>query len=93
MTRSSTLNRTALVATALAAVTGALLAATPAMAQGGKEYFVQDYKVATPMHGYSGQAGSYYCDYQRLPDRKCTISANGKESCKIVGWTLRQHCY
>jgi hypothetical protein len=45
------------------------------------------------MHGYSGRAGSYYCDYQRLPNRVCSFTANGEERCVIKGWTLRQHCY
>jgi hypothetical protein len=44
------------------------------------------------MHGYSGYSGNYYCDYQRLPNRKCFLNANGAESCKIVGWTLREMC-
>ena len=44
------------------------------------------------MHGYSGHSGNYYCDYQRLPQRKCSIDKNGNESCRIVGWTLREMC-
>ena len=31
-------------------------------------------------------------DYQRLPDRRCTVNSSGRESCKIVGWTLREMC-
>ncbi|RUP10388.1 MAG: hypothetical protein EKK38_06325 [Hyphomicrobium sp.] len=61
-------------------------------AGGAKEFFVQDYNFAKPMHGYSGHSGNYYCDYQRLPNRKCVVNANGSESCKIVGWTLREMC-
>lgn len=72
--------------------TTALLSATAANARGGKEVFVQDYQFAKPMHGYSGHSGNYYCDYQRLPNRKCRVNANGTESCKIVGWTLREMC-
>ena len=57
-------------ALALAIAAGALAASTSAEAGGrGKEFFVQDYKFDKPMHGYSGQSGSYYCDYQRLPDQ------------------------
>jgi hypothetical protein len=44
------------------------------------------------MHGYSGHSGNYYCDYQRLPNRKCFVNAGGTETCKIVGWTLREMC-
>ncbi|MCZ7594721.1 MAG: hypothetical protein M5U16_07225 [Hyphomicrobium sp.] len=59
----------------------------------GKEYFVQDYQFDQPMSGYEGKAGNYYCSYQRLPNRVCTIDSNGNERCQIKGWTLRQHCY
>lgn len=62
---------------------------TPAEARKGKDDFVQDYTFKKPMHGFSGHSGDYYCDYQRLPIRKC--DANGK--CKVVGWTLRQSCH
>lgn len=83
--------------TALAAVAtlaGALAVSGSAAYAGGgaKEVFVQDYQFAKPMHGYSGHSGNYYCDYQRLPNRKCFVNANGTESCKIVGWTLREMC-
>jgi hypothetical protein len=45
------------------------------------------------MSGYEGQAGNYYCSYQRLPNRVCSYDANGNEHCQIKGWTLRQYCY
>jgi hypothetical protein len=61
-------------------------------ASGAKEVFIQDYKFDKPMHGYSGHSGNYFCDYQRLPERKCFLNANGTETCKIVGWTLREMC-
>jgi hypothetical protein len=78
---------------ALASVFAGMLMATAAYARGAKDYYVQDYQFNQPMHGYEGKAGNYYCSYQRLPNRVCTIDANGNESCKIKGWTLRQHCY
>ena len=83
--------------TALAAVatlaSALAVSGSAAHARGGaKELFVQDYQFAKPMHGYSGHSGNYYCDYQRLPNRKCFVNANGTESCKIVGWTLREMC-
>ncbi|MBN9248916.1 MAG: hypothetical protein J0I81_15995 [Hyphomicrobium sp.] len=77
----------AVLAAAMAFNTSAAYAAG-----GAKEFFVQDYNFAKPMHGYSGHSGNYYCDYQRLPNRKCVVNANGSESCKIVGWTLREMC-
>ncbi|MBA2127311.1 hypothetical protein DLM45_13910 [Hyphomicrobium methylovorum] len=77
---------------ALAAIaTASLLSGNAANAR-GKEVFVQDYKFAKPMHGYSGHSGNYYCDYQRLPNRKCVSTPGGGESCKIVSWTLREMC-
>lgn len=78
------------IAAAFAALT--VSAVTPALAGDAKEVFVQDYKFAKPMHGYSGHAGNYYCDYQRLPERRCIV-IGGVEKCKIVGWTLREMCH
>ena len=79
------------IATA-AIATAALLTGSPANARGGKDFYVQDYKFDKPMHGYSGHSGNYFCDYQRLPDRKCSVDRNGHEQCVIVGWTLREMC-
>ena len=79
-------------AVAAALASGALFITSAHAGGAAKEYFVQDYRFAKPMHGYSGHSGNYYCDYQRLPNRKCVTNANGTESCKIVGWTLRQSC-
>lgn len=80
---------------AVATLATALTASgSTANARGGaKEIFVQDYQFSKPMHGYSGHSGNYYCDYQRLPNRKCMITASGRESCKIVSWTLREMCH
>lgn len=76
----------------VASVAVTLMIATPADAR-GREYYLQDYKFDKPMHGFEGRAaGGYYCSYQRLPNRVCTV-LNGIEKCKIKGWTLRQHCY
>ena len=81
---------------AIAAATfasAAFLAGAPAEARGGKGVFVQEYKFDKPMHGYSGHSGNYYCDYQRLPVRKCSVDRSGNEHCTIVSWTLRQMCH
>jgi hypothetical protein len=77
----------------LASGLAGLLSTTAAEARGGKEFYVQDYQFDQPMSGYEGQAGNYYCSYQRLPNRVCSYDSNGNEKCKVVGWTLRQHCY
>ena len=57
---------------------------------GGKDHYVQDYQFKKPMNGYTGRQGAYYCDFVKLPNRKCDANGN---NCKIVGWTLRQTCY
>jgi hypothetical protein len=77
----------------LASGIAGLLSTTAAEARGGKEFFSQDYQFDQPMSGYEGQQGNYYCSYQRLPNRVCTVDANGNERCAIKGWTLRQYCY
>lgn len=90
------MTRIAAVATAAIALAATLGAHTAAEAKGGggRQYFVQTYTFDKPMHGYSGRAsGGYYCDYQRLPNRVCTMDKNGNEKCFIKDWTLRQHCY
>ena len=51
-----------------------------------------------PEHGYSGWvpgAGrrGLYCDYQRIPNRECTVSASGNRRCRATSWTLKQYCY
>lgn len=68
------------------------ISVTPADAR-GRTFYSQDYKFDKPMHGFDGRAaGGYYCSYQRLPNRICSV-VNGEEKCKIKGWTLRQYCY
>lgn len=78
-----------------AALAAAMLAvAAPAvLAKGGKEFYSQDYQFKQPMKGYEGQAGNYYCSYQRLPNRVCSTDGSGNERCRVQGWTLRQYCY
>ncbi len=83
--------KTALLCCALAAtVAGGVLISTDAEARGSKEFYSQDYKFDSAMHGFQGQQGSYYCSYQRLPNRLCDRNGN---NCTITGWTLRQYCY
>jgi len=64
-----------------------------AFASGGKEFFSQDYAFDRPMKGYEGQAGNYYCSYQRHPNRTCATDSRGNQKCQVKGWTLRQYCY
>jgi len=79
--------------------TAALLAqvAAPDVAhakyRSGKKLIERHFVTDGPVKGYSGFAGGYYCDYQRVPNRQCVVTASGGESCKIVNWTLKQVCY
>jgi len=59
----------------------------------GTRVIEKHFETPGPVEGYSGFAGSYYCDYQRIPNRKCVVTASRQESCKIVSWTLKQACY
>mgnify|MGYP000861050411 CR=1 FL=1 len=81
-------------ALAVAAFGAGIAASSPAEARRG--YYSWTSEHAGPVRGYSGFAGfgarRYYCDYQRHPNRECTVSG-GKKRCRIVSWTLRQHCY
>lgn len=65
-------------------------------AEARRGYYSWTSEHAGPVRGYSGFAGfgarRYYCDYQRIPNRECR-TVRGKERCKVVSWTLRQHCY
>lgn len=84
--------RNTIALTAAAIASAAIFTGTAEAGGRGKEVFVQEYKFDKPMHGYSGHSGSYYCDYQRLPVRKCSVDRGGNEHCSIVGWKLRQMC-
>ncbi len=72
----------------LAAV--AIIALAPAALAGRKGFYVQDYTFKKPMNGYTGRQGNYWCDYVKLPNRKCDANGN---NCRITSWTLRQTCY
>ncbi len=82
------------IAAAFAVVAGAIaFGGGPANAAGGaKEFFVQQYQLPKPMHGYSGFSNNYYCDYQRQPNRVCTTKSDGTEKCRIVNWVLTEMC-
>lgn len=82
------ISQTVALAAVIATVAGASLFPTAAEA-GRKQLYLETYQFKKPMHGYSGHSGNYYCDYQRLPNRRC--NANGT-NCKIVSWTLQQIC-
>lgn len=87
----ATINQTFALAAALTTIAAAsLLSSVEASAGGkGRELFIETYDFKKPMHGYSGHAGNFYCDYQRLPIRVCK---DGHSNCTIVGWRLQQIC-
>ena len=76
----------------IAATSLALLSLTPVVIAGGrgKDFYVEEYQFKKPMNGYTGRQGNYWCDYVKVPNRKCDSKGN---NCKIVSWTLRQTCY
>jgi len=84
-----TISQPLAIAAAIAMIAGASFTATRAEARSGKQIYLETYNFKKPMHGYSGHSGNYYCDYQRLPQRRCDASGR---NCKIVGWTLQQIC-
>lgn len=60
-------------------------------------YYERQTETKGPVHGYSGWVWggrrSYYCDYQRLPNRECVTLKSGKQRCRVTSWTLKQYCY
>ncbi len=87
MTKFASL-RTAGLTLAAVAATVSLVGAAEAGGR-GKDMFVEDYNFKKPMNGFTGHQGNYWCDYVKLPNRKCDANGN---NCKIVSWTLRQTC-
>ena len=60
--------------------------------RGGKGYYVKQYDLDRPLHGYEGHTWrGYYCSYKRFPKRVCNYTGD-TETCKVVGWTLEQSC-
>jgi hypothetical protein len=98
MTKNSSAFRALTAAAAIAAL-GVVVTAGDAQARRGSgpdNYVEWNFKTPSPVHGYSGWAGAgsrQFCDYRRIPDRKCTYTADGQSKCKVVGWTLQQYCY
>ncbi len=93
-----TFNAMAIGAAMTAAVGLVAMSGTAEARRGGPSVIEQSYIVPGPYKGYSGFVPSggprsYYCDYQRIPNRQCTVGRDGREKCKIVNWTLKQACY
>lgn len=91
--------RTISFAIAAAASVTMLLAAGDAEARGDGPSVIEEHFITKgPVKGYSGFAPttgprSFYCDYQRIPNRVCKVGPDGRERCKIENWTLKQFCY
>lgn len=82
------------------ALIGAMATAADARSRSGpsSEYYEWQRQTRGPEHGYSGWVPGVgrrglYCDYQRIPNRECTVSASGKRRCRATSWTLKQYCY
>ena len=92
--------RNLITATLAATVILSLMGTEPAWAQrgvfispyGGGPYYYGEYHSKKPRHGYSGfHPGPYrlYCDYDRIPVRRC----NRKGRCRVVKWIIKPYCY
>ncbi len=89
---------TMLAAVAVAAGSMALMSNGAEARRGGASVVEWSFQTPGPQRGYSGFVPSggprsVYCDYQRIPNRKCTVDRKGRERCRIVNWTLKQACY
>jgi hypothetical protein len=78
----------AIAALALSAIAGG------AQARGAvKPYYSETYETKGPARGYEGFLfPDYYCSYKRYPNRQCSVDAQGREHCRVVGWQLEQTC-
>lgn len=69
-----------------------LAAAQPYPTYRGERRYEDSYITRQPRRGYTGWGSGplfgYYCDYQRVPIRRCF-----KGRCRVVAWDLRQYCY
>lgn len=87
--------RASVLAIAVLAAVGTVSIVTAGSADARRGYHYWTSEHAGPARGFSGFAGfgarRYYCDYQRHPNRKCSI-IKGRERCRIVSWTLVQTC-
>lgn len=78
---------------------GLVFAGKPAVAHGlgpygynSGPYYYGEFHSKKPLHGYSGWhpgAHRLYCDYDRIPVRRC----NRKGRCRVVKWIIRPYCY
>jgi hypothetical protein len=78
----------------LSALAIPLLYAGGAEARSGvKPFYSETYETKGPARGYEGFLfPDYYCSYKRYPNRQCSVDAQGREHCRIVGWQLEQTC-
>ena len=81
-------------ALALTALAVAFASAGGADAHSGvKPYYSETYETKGPARGYEGFLfPDYYCSYKRYPNRQCSVDAQGREHCRVVGWQLEQTC-
>lgn len=59
-----------------------------------KDYFGSEtrYEIEQQERGYQGGTETVYCSYRNEPKRVCKATGNGRESCRITGWTLIESC-
>ncbi len=59
-----------------------------------KGYFDSEtrYDVDSQERGYQGGTETVHCSYRNEPKRVCKATGNGREICRITGWTLIESC-
>lgn len=89
---STSFTKTAAVALTAVIASGFFFAPTDANAKGGRgAVSIDTYEFKNAHEGFEGSTGNAYCSYRKVPKRRC-FSKNGKRSCKVVGWKLKQIC-
>lgn len=90
---------TAILGAAVAAVAITPIATSTdaaAKSSSGRTYY-ERFFTKKPERGFEGFVGvgkhGQYCSYRREPIRRCFYLSSGREKCKIISWSLVQHCY
>lgn len=77
---------------ALGAGVASLIPVAAMARHGTKPYYSETYETGRPVRGYEGFLfPDYYCSYKRYSKRVCS-NRGGRETCRVVGWTLEQTC-
>lgn len=91
--------KSAIICTA-AAIAAIAPFATSSDAEAKRGYgipYYERFETRGPERGYEGFVGSghlsQYCSYHRKPRTRCFVTRSGRERCRVVSWSLVQHCH